>query len=91
MGIAFGSAINRRTLLKASLVAGGAVVVRPLVAGAQPPAFDTHATASSSEWRRTAVTAARSTEGPPAPRSTPPIFAPWICRDGRRTLPTRCC
>jgi len=59
MGIAFGSAINRRTLLKASLVAGGAVVVRPLVAGAQPPAFDTHATASSSEWRRTAVTAAR--------------------------------
>ena len=29
MGIAFGSAINRRTLLKASLVAGGAVVVRP--------------------------------------------------------------
>ena len=65
MGIAFGSAINRRTLLKASLVAGGAVVVRPLVAGAQPPAFDTHATASSSEWRRTAVTAARRIDGRP--------------------------
>ena len=52
MGIAFGSAIDRRCLLKASLVAGVAVVVRPLVAGAQSPAFDTHASASGSEWRQ---------------------------------------
>ena len=65
MGTAFGSAIDRRTLLKASLVAGVAVVVRPVMAGAQPPAFDNHATASGSEWRRTAGTAARRIDGRP--------------------------
>jgi hypothetical protein len=65
MGIAFGSAIDRRCLLKASLVAGVAVVVRPLVAGAQSPAFDTHASASGSEWRRTPATAARRIDGRP--------------------------
>ena len=35
MGTAFGSAIDRRTLLKASLVAGVAVVVRPVAEYAQ--------------------------------------------------------
>ena len=65
MGIAFGSAIDRRCLLKASLVAGVAVVARPIMVGAQSPAFDTHASASGSEWRRTPATAARPNRGRP--------------------------
>jgi hypothetical protein len=65
MGIAFGSAIDRRCLLKASLMAGVAVVTRPAVLGAQSPAFDTHTSASGSEWRRTPATAARRIDGRP--------------------------
>jgi CO/xanthine dehydrogenase Mo-binding subunit len=60
-----GGAIDRRAFLNASLVAGVAVVVRPLVVVAQSPAFDVCETAPGSAWRRTAATAARRIDGWP--------------------------
>lgn len=65
MEIALGGAIDRRAFLNASLVAGVAVVVRPLVVVAQSPAFDVRETAPGSAWRRTAATAARRIDGWP--------------------------
>jgi hypothetical protein len=49
----------------ASLIAGVAVVVRPLAGTAQSPAIDTREIASGSAWRGTAATAARRIDGRP--------------------------
>jgi hypothetical protein len=57
--------VDRRAFLTASLVAGVAVVVRPLAGAAQSPAFDTREIASGSAWRGTAATAARRIDGRP--------------------------
>jgi CO/xanthine dehydrogenase Mo-binding subunit len=54
--------IDRRTFVKASLVAGVSVVVRPLAAEAQP-AFPTAAPAPGYAWQRTPATAARRIDG----------------------------
>ncbi len=55
---------DRRAFLKASLVAGVAVIVRPLCAAAQPT-FEAREAASGSGWRRTAATAGRRIDGRP--------------------------
>ncbi len=65
MDIALAGAVDRRAFLKASLVAGVAVVVQPLGAAAQSPAFDARVAASDPGWRRTATTAARRIDGRP--------------------------
>ena len=65
MDIASAGAVDRRTFLKASAVAGIAVVVRPLAVPAQPPSFDAREAASGSAWRRSAATAARRIDGWP--------------------------
>src|SRR5712692_437728 len=65
MDIALADAVDRRAFLKTALVAGVAVVVRPLAAAAQSSNFDARMTASDSAWRRTATTAARRIDGRP--------------------------
>jgi CO/xanthine dehydrogenase Mo-binding subunit len=65
MDIASAGAVDRRTFLKASLVAGVAVVVRPLAVAAQSASFDARMTASDSDWRRGAATATRRIDGRP--------------------------
>src|SRR6266478_487717 len=65
MEIELAGAVDRRAFLAASLVAGVAVVVRPLAGAAQSPAFVARETASGSAWRRTAATAARRIDGRP--------------------------
>src|SRR5713226_6998923 len=65
MDIASAGAVDRRTFLKASLVAGVAVIVRPLAATAQPASFDARMTASDSGWRRGPATAVRRIDGRP--------------------------
>ena len=57
-------AVDRRSFLTASLVAGITIVVRPIAVPAQP-AFDARETASGSAWRQTATTAARRIDGWP--------------------------
>ena len=65
MDIALAGAVDRRAFLKTALVAGVAVVVRPLASAAQPQSFGAREAASSPGWRRTATTAARRIDGPP--------------------------
>jgi hypothetical protein len=65
MEIELAGVVDRRAFLTASLVAGVAVVVRPLAGAAQSPAFDTREIASGSAWRGTAATAARRIDGRP--------------------------
>jgi CO/xanthine dehydrogenase Mo-binding subunit len=65
MEIELAGVVDRRAFLTASLVAGVAVVVRPLAGAAQSPAFDTREIASGSAWRGTAATAARLIDGRP--------------------------
>jgi CO/xanthine dehydrogenase Mo-binding subunit len=57
--------VDRRAFLTTSLIAGVAVIVRPLAGVSQSPAFDTRETASGSAGRRTAATAARRIDGLP--------------------------
>src|SRR5687767_5710932 len=65
MQITFAGAVDRRAFLKASLIAGITVVVKPLAAQAEPPSFGTRETMSSSAWRRNASTAGRRIDGWP--------------------------
>jgi hypothetical protein len=58
-------AVDRRAFLQTSLIAGVAVVVRPLAASAQAPAFGARTAAADPGWRRTATTAARRIDGRP--------------------------
>src|SRR5712692_9499231 len=65
MDITSAGGVDRRTFLRAALVAGVAVVVRPLAATAQSASFDARMTASGSGWRRGAATAVRRIDGRP--------------------------
>jgi hypothetical protein len=81
MDIALAGAVDRRAFLKASLVAGVAVVVRPLTAAAQAPAFEARIAAADSGWRRTPTTAARRIDGPPKVTGAKLYAADFRARD----------
>jgi hypothetical protein len=81
MDIALAGAVDRRAFLKTALVAGVAVVVRPLAAAAQAPAFAARTAASGPGWRRTATTAARRIDGPPKVTGAKVYAADFRARD----------
>src|SRR5262245_5352914 len=81
MDIALAGAVDRRAFLKASLVAGAAVVVRPLAAAAQSPAFEARIAAADPGWRRTPTTAARRIDGRPKVTGAKLYAADFRARD----------
>ena len=81
MDIALAGAVDRRAFLKTALVAGVAVVVRPLAATAQPQSFGAREAAAGPGWRRTATTAARRIDGPPKVTGAKLYAADFRARD----------